>query len=162
MHVRLPGDGVVVTGVLAGITLGASTLAAPLQRRLGRWTAVVAAACGSAGYALALVAARSGRVPVLVPGAVLLGAGGGLALAAGLALTAQIALPARRGALTSVFYACAYVGFAAPFGTALAARHGGPGRPLAVASLLAGLLALRLVLIARRRVDTVTQQPVAA
>lgn len=148
--VRLPGDGVVVTGVLAGITLGASTLAAPLQRRLGRWTAVVAATCGSAGYALALVAARSGRVPVLLPGAVLLGAGGGLALAAGLALIAQIALPARRGALTSVFYACAYVGFAAPFATALAARHGGPGRPLAVASLLAGLLALRLVSIARR------------
>ena len=148
--VRLPGDGVVVTGVLAGITLGASTLAAPLQRRLGRWAAVVAATCGCIGYGLALVAARSGRVPVLVPGAVLLGAGGGLALAAGLALTARIALPARRGALTSVFYACAYLGFAAPFATAIAARSWGPGPPLAIASLLAGLLALRLVPMARR------------
>ena len=71
--------------------------------------------------------------------------------------TARIALPARRGALTSVFYACAYVGFAAPFGTALAARHGGPGRPLAVASLLAGLIALRLVPVARRPAATPAQ-----
>ena len=148
---RLPGDGVVFTGVLAGLTLGASTLAAPLQRRLGRATAVVGVAAGSAGYLLALIAARSGSIPLLLPGAVLLGAGGGLSLAAGLALTNRIALPARRGALSAVFYACAYVGFAAPFATALAARHGGPTLPLAVACGLAALLAVRLLVRVRGR-----------
>ena len=148
------GKGVLITGVLAGITLGASTLAAPLQRRLRGATPAVAAACGAAGYALALVAAREEAFGLLVPGAVLLGAGGGLALASGLALVATLAMPSRRGALSSVFYACAYVGFAAPFATAVAAHHGGPTRPLAVASGLAGLLAVRLlvrVTRARRR-----------
>ncbi len=142
---QLPGDGVVFTGALAGLTLGASTLAAPLQRLLGRVTAVTGAASGALGYLLALVAARSGSIALLVPGAVLLGGGGGLCLAAGLALTNRIALPARRGAVSAVFYACAYLGFAAPFATALAARHGGPTLPLAVASTLAALLAVRLL-----------------
>ncbi|MCW2600809.1 MAG: hypothetical protein JWM02_2638, partial [Frankiales bacterium] len=54
--VDLPkGHAVVITGVLAGITLGASTLAAPLQQRVGAWTPTVAAMCGAAGYALSLV-----------------------------------------------------------------------------------------------------------
>ncbi len=123
----------------------------PGRPRLGRAIAVVGVAAGSAGYLLALIAARSGSIPLLLPGAVLLGAGGGLSLAAGLALTNRIALPARRGALSAVFYACAYVGFAAPFATALAARHGGPTLPLAVASGLAALLAVRLLVRVRGR-----------
>jgi MFS family permease len=98
------------------------------------------------------VAARDEAFGLLVPGAVLLGAGGGLALASGLALVATLAMPSRRGALSSVFYACAYVGFAAPFATAVAAHHGGPTRPLAVASGLAALLAVRLLVrVARAR-----------
>jgi MFS family permease len=148
--VALPkGQGVVITGVLAGITLGASTLAAPLQRILGRWTPTVAAGSGAAGYALAIVAARGDAIGLLVPGAVLLGAGGGLALASGLALVAELAMPSRRGALSSVFYACAYLGFAAPFATAVTARHGGPTVPLAVASAAAAALAARLLVRTR-------------
>lgn len=137
------------TGVLAGLTLGASTLAAPLQKRLRRHTPVVAATLGAMGYGVALVAAQHGRVALLVPGALLLGAGGGLALASGLALVAGLALPSRRGALTSVFFASAYIGFAAPFATAVAARHGGTTAPLATAAGLCVLLAVRLLL--RRR-----------
>lgn len=150
--VHLPrGQGVVITGVLAGITLGASTLAAPLQKRLRRWTPGVAATCGALGYALSLVAAREGAFPLLVPGAVLLGAGGGLGLASGLALVADLAMPSRRGALTSAFYACAYLGFAAPFATAVLARHHGPTLPLALASGTTALLAARLLARARHR-----------
>ena len=44
--VDLPYGGVAVTGLLAGVTLGAGTLVAPLQRRLGPWTAVVGATAG--------------------------------------------------------------------------------------------------------------------
>ena len=49
--VDLPYGGVAVTGLLAGVTLGAGTLVAPLQRRLGPWTAVVGTALGAAGFA---------------------------------------------------------------------------------------------------------------
>ncbi len=148
--VRLPGDGVLFTGVLAGLTLGAGTVTAPLQRQLGTWTTVLGLACGAIGYALTAAAAHTGLVAVLVPAAVLLGAGGGLCLAAGISLVARLAVPQRLGTLSSAFYALAYLGFAAPFATAFAAKHGGPVRPLLAASLLVGLLGVRLVPVARR------------
>jgi MFS family permease len=158
--VDLPkGQGVVITGLLAGLTLGASTLAAPLQKRLLGWTPVVAATCGAAGYAMALVAARENTIGLLVPGAIALGAGGGLALASGLALVAHLALPSRRGALSSVFYACAYVGFAAPFVTAVLAHDHGASLPLALASSLALLLAGRLLLRHRTDHPPLVQEP---
>ena len=148
--VDLPYGGVAVTGVLAGITLGAGTVVAGLQRRLGRWTAVVGTALGTAGFAAAAAYATTGWLPWLLAAAPLLGAGGGLCLAAGLTLTARLAAPTRRGALTSLFLACAYVGFAAPFVMAVAARSFSATVPLAAAAGLTGLLCLRLLLPARR------------
>jgi hypothetical protein len=53
--------------------------------------------------------------------------------------------------LTSLFLACAYVGFAAPFLTAAAARASSATVPLTVAAVLTGLLAVRLLPVARRR-----------
>ena len=149
--VDLPKNGAVaLTGVLAGLTLGASALAARLQARLRAWTPVVGAGCGAVGYAISLVAAHADAVPLLVPGALLLGAGGGLAFASGLAFVAELARPGRRGALTGVFLATAYVGFAAPFATAVAADAFGPELPLAVLSGLVALLAVRLTINVRR------------
>jgi predicted MFS family arabinose efflux permease len=148
--VELPYGGVAVTGVLAGITLGAGTLVAGLQRRFGHWTAVVGASLGTAGFTAAAAFAATGAVPWLVVAAPLLGAGGGLCLAAGLTLTARLAAPTRLGALTSLFLACAYVGFAAPFAMAVAARASSATVPLAVAAGLAGLLALRLLPVVRQ------------
>jgi MFS family permease len=151
--VDLPhGKGVALTGLLAGLTLGAGTLAAPLQKRLLGWTPVVAAACGIVGYAMALVAARENALGLLAPGAAVLGAGGGLALASGLSLVADLALPTRRGSLSSVFYACAYVGFAAPFVTAVLAHQHGAALPLGLASGTAALLTGRLLLARRQPV----------
>src|SRR5688500_3261341 len=147
--VELPSGGVAVTGVLAGVTLGAGTVVAGLQRRFGPWTAVVGAALGTAGFVAAAAFATTGAVPWLVVAAPLLGAGGGLCLAAGLTLTARLAAPTRLGALTSLFLACAYVGFAAPFVMAVAARATSPTVPLAVAAGLTALLALRLLPVAR-------------
>ncbi len=149
--VELPYGGVAVTGVLAGVTLGAGTVVAGLQRRLGRWTAVVGAALGAAGFASAAAFAGTGALPWLIAAAPLLGAGGGLCLAAGLTLTARLAAPTRLGALTSLFLACAYVGFAVPFVMAVAARASSTTAPLLVAAGLAGLLAVRLLPVARGR-----------
>ena len=148
--VDLPYGGVAVTGVLAGVTLGAGTLVAGLQRRLGRWTAVVGSAVGAAGFAAAALFATTGRVPWLVLTAPLLGAGGGLCLAAGLTLTARLAAPTRRGALTALFLAIASLGFAVPFLMAVAARASSPVVPLAAAAGLTALLAVRLLPVARR------------
>ena len=147
--VDLPYGGVAVTGVLAGVTLGAGTLVAGLQRRFRAWTAVVGAGLGALGFAATVVFAMTEAVGWLALAAPLLGAGGGLCLAAGLTLTARLAAPARLGALTSLFLACAYVGFAAPFAMAVAARATSAPVPLAAAAVLAGALALRLVPVAR-------------
>jgi predicted MFS family arabinose efflux permease len=147
---ELPAGGVAVTGVLAGVTLGAGTLVAGLQRRLGPWTAVTGATLGAAGFAAAAAFVATGAWPWLLAAAPLLGSGGGLCLAAGLTVTGRLAAPTRRGELTSVFLACAYLGFAVPFLMATAARSAPPWVPLQVAAVLTALLALRLVPVARR------------
>jgi predicted MFS family arabinose efflux permease len=146
--VELPAGGVAITGVLAGVTLGAGTLVAGLQRRFGPWTAVVGAVSGTLGFLAATAFAVSGEWPWLLAAAPLLGAGGGLCLAAGLTLTARLAAPSRLGALTSLFLACAYVGFAAPFAMAVTARATTAAVPLAAAAGLSAALAVRLLPVA--------------
>jgi predicted MFS family arabinose efflux permease len=148
--VELPAGGVAITGVLAGVTLGAGTLVAGLQRRFGPWTAVVGAVSGTLGFLAATAFAVSGAWPWLLAAAPLLGAGGGLCLAAGLTLTARLAAPSRLGALTSLFLACAYVGFAAPFAMAVTARATTAAVPLAAAAGLSAALAVRLLPVAHR------------
>ena len=149
--VDLPYGGVAVTGVLAGVTLGAGTLVAPLQARLGPWTAVVGTALGAAGFAAATAFATTGWVPWLVVTAPLLGSGGGLCLAAGLTLTARLAAPGRLGALTALFLAIAYLGFAVPFLMAVIAGATSSATPLAAAGVLTAVLTLRLLPVARHR-----------
>jgi MFS family permease len=148
--VELPAAGVLVTGILAGVTLGAGTLVAGLQRRLGPWTAVVGTVLGAAGFGAAAAFAATAALPWLVAASLLLGSGGGLCLAAGLTLTNRLAAPTRRGALASFFLACAYVGFAAPYLVAAAAAATSVVLPLAVAGGLTVLLVLRLLPVARR------------
>jgi MFS family permease len=148
--VRTSAPPVLFLGVLAGLTLGAGALAAPLQQRLARRTAPVAAGLGAAGYALTTVGAASGSAPVLLVAALMLGAGGGLALASGLTLTARLAQPGRRGALNAVFLGSAYLGFAAPYVTAVTAEATTIEVPLAVFTALTLLLCARLTLATRR------------
>jgi MFS family permease len=141
---------VLLTGVLAGITLGAGALVAPLQRRFGRWTAVVGVTCGAIGFGFATAGAGSGSPPLLLLAALLLGSGHGFTLSSGLALTAKLAQPARRGALSAVFLGCAYVGFGMPYVTAISAAATSIEVPLAVLTGLTGLLAARLVVATSR------------
>lgn len=141
---------VLLTGILAGLTLGAGALAAPLQRRMDRSTAPVAAGLGAVGYLLAGFGSGSGSPPLLLVAALLLGAGGGLALSSGLGLTARLAQPGRRGALSAFFLGSAYLGFALPYVTAVVSKTTAVQVPLTVFSALAALLCVRLALVTRR------------
>jgi hypothetical protein len=114
---------------------------APLQRRLGPWTAVAAATSGTVGFALSALATSTGGWGWLLPASVLLGRGqrlvaGGRAVAGGAA-----GAGARRGALTGVFYTVAYLGFAAPFVVTSAAGSGTGTAQVVVAGVLSALLA---------------------
>jgi MFS family permease len=144
---------VLLIGVLAGITSGAGALAVPLQRRLAHRTAPIAAGLGAVGFALTTLGAGSGSAPMLLVAALLLGAGGGLALSSGLALTARLAQPGRRGALSAVFLGSAYLGFAAPYVTATTSAATTVQVPLAAFAALSALLCARLTLVTRRGLD---------
>lgn len=149
--VRTSAPPVLLTGVLAGLTLGAGALAAPLQRRVGPWSGVVGVLSGSTGFLFATLGAGSGSPPLLLLlAALLLGSGGGLALAAGLGLTARLARPSRRGALSAFYYASAYLGFSVPFLTAVTAEATRVQVPLAALSVITLALALRLTVATRR------------
>jgi len=139
----MPGIAVAVTGLVAGVTMGTGVASQRLQRRL---TATRGAATGlglgASGLALSLVASALGAWPLLVPVAVLLGAGYGVCLTSGLALTERLAAREARGALTATFYACAYAGFGAPFVVSLAARSTGFPLPLGILTAALAVLAL--------------------
>lgn len=148
----MPGIAVAVTGVVAGVTLMTGVLAQPLERRLGAVRAgPVGLAAGSAGFALSLIGVAQGSWPLLVPVAVLLGAGYGLCLAAGLTTVARLASPTERGALTGTFYACAYLGFGVPVLLSLTGGSGGPAGPLAALTGLTAAVALALATPPARR-----------
>lgn len=108
------GVGVAYAGLVGGVALGASALAARLGRRAERGAAPLGMVLGAAGQALAVLAVVTRGEPLLLPSSALLGAGAGLCLTAGLTLTAKLAPPHTRGAMNSAFYAFAYAGFATP------------------------------------------------
>ena len=150
--VELPGSGVAVTGVVAGVTLGAGTLVAGLQRPLGPWTAVVGAVLGAPGFAAAhrlrghrgaalagrrLAAARRRRRAV--PGR-----------GAHAHRPAGRAEPARRAHRVVPRLRLPGVRRAVPHRHRPAAASAATV-PLTVAAVLTALLALRLVPAARRR-----------
>ncbi|MGY1637814.1 MFS transporter [Geodermatophilus sp. SYSU D00742] len=108
------GVGVAYAGLIGGLALAASAVAARVGRRAERGGAPLGMALGALGHGLGVVAVVAGSAAVLLPSAVLLGAGGGLCLTAGLTLTARLAPPHTRGAVNSAFYAFAYTGFGTP------------------------------------------------
>ncbi|MBB6629586.1 MFS transporter [Nocardioides sp. KIGAM211] len=142
--IGLPAAPVALTGLLAGATLGAGSLAAPLQGRLGARTAPVAAACGFVGFALTAVAAAVPALLLLaVPAAVVLGAGGGLSLASGLARLPTVAAEGRLGTVSAAFYATAYVGFGVPLLLAALASVADVSVWLGVLAVTCGVLAVQ-------------------
>jgi MFS family permease len=108
------GVGVAYAGLVGGVALGASALAARMGRRAERGAAPLGMLLGAVGLALGVLAVALTAEPLLLPSSFLLGAGGGLCLTAGLTLTARLSPPHTRGAMNSAFYAFAYAGFATP------------------------------------------------
>jgi MFS family permease len=108
------GVGVAYAGLIGGVALGASAVAARVGRRAERGAAPLGMTLGGLGHGLGVIAIVAEAEPLLLPSAVLLGAGGGLCLTAGLTLTARLAPAHTRGAMNSAFYAFAYVGFGTP------------------------------------------------
>ncbi|MCZ2811673.1 MFS transporter [Modestobacter sp. VKM Ac-2979] len=108
------GVGVAYAGLVAGLALGASAVAARLGRRAARGAAPLGMVLAAAGHALGVAAIVTESEALLLPSAALLGGAGGLCLTAGLTLTARLAPPHARGAMNSAFYAFAYAGFGTP------------------------------------------------
>jgi MFS family permease len=104
--------------VMAGLTLALGVTIQPFARRLDsvdgvRGTlAALLAVC--AGTLLGALAGADHSWPLVVPAAVLLGAGYGVCLVSGLLEIQRIAHRDDLASLTAVFYALTYVGFAAP------------------------------------------------
>jgi MFS family permease len=157
----LPGIAVAVTGLVAAVTLLTGVIIQPVHRRLaaGR-SGPTGMAAGAAGLALSLVAAGLDAWPVLLPAAVLLGAGYGLCLAAGLTMVARLAPPAARGALTGTFYGCAYLGFGVPLLLSAVGGDAGLGAPLAGLAIVAAAVAVVLTLPPLRRLALSAAAPV--
>ena len=160
----MTGFDVAVTGVIAGLTMLTGVLVQPWSKRLGAAVAApVGGALGAGSLALSLVANAASAWVLLIPVAILLGAGYGLCLAAGLTATEQLATPEARGALTSSFYAIAYAGFAVPWLLSAAAREGGFATPLGITALIgAGLTVVLAIGPGRRALAThVSAEPEA-
>jgi MFS family permease len=146
------GVGVAYAGLIAGLALAASAVAAPFGRGLGPWAAPVGAALGAAGYGLSALAVATSAAALLLPTAALLGAGGGLCLTAGLALTARLAPPQSRGAMNSAFYAFAYAGFGVPLVLASVGSAIGHVEALAASAAVPVAIAVWLAVDLRREI----------
>lgn len=109
---------VALNALVAGLTLGTGVLVQPLARRLAahdtRPAARLGTAAVTAGLLVAVAYALSPTPWLLLPTALLLGAGYGCCLVAGLLETQRVAAPHELAGLTGVFYALTYLGFAAP------------------------------------------------
>ncbi|BBA97189.1 putative multidrug resistance transporter [Actinacidiphila reveromycinica] len=141
--------GLAYATALTVLTLGTGALVQPFAKRLGARSTVLAMSAAMVLMALgmAVCALDAGtRSPWLAPvGALVLGAGYGIAIVSGLVEIQRIARPDDLAGLTGVYYAAAYAGFLLP--TVLAAASSVVGYPamlLALAVLAVGCLAVIL------------------
>lgn len=141
----LGGAPIAYTGVLAGLTLGAGVIAQPLTARFEPTSAArLGLVIGAAGVALGATAVASHAPGLLLLVAPVLGAGYGVAMTGGLQTVQRLARPDARGGITGLYYVLCYVGFAAPYLLALAARAAAPSLALGVTAGLAIFAALVL------------------
>jgi hypothetical protein len=118
-------DGIALTAAITVLCAIAGLLIQPVARRLGAsrsgdGVAIVGLAVLAAGLTLGALTARERALWLLVPSSIVLGCAYGLCLVAGLVEVQQLADQRMLAALTSIYYALAYLGFAAPLLLALA------------------------------------------
>jgi MFS family permease len=137
---------VALVGLMTGVTLGTGAAIQSLGRRLdaarpGR-AAVVGLTVATLGLAVAAWTARAPSVWGVLICMALLGSAYGLCLVGGLSAAGTLADTGTRGTLVGWFYACAYVGFAAPFVVAWLTRYIDMPRVLLGGSAFAALSAV--------------------
>lgn len=135
---RLGGHALVFGAVTAMLTALAGILVQPFARRTSRLIGT-AAVIMVAGLLLASVAAATTQPALVVVACVVLGAGYGCGQVAGLAEVARLADPAELAAVTAVYQALSYLGFAAPFVLAALQHAVSPAVLLAATAALAAV-----------------------
>jgi predicted MFS family arabinose efflux permease len=120
--VPVHGFSIAAGGAIAGLTLGTGVAVQPLARRLHRHrTRALGLGLAAAGFLLAALTIRLGTPIMLVPTAIVFGAGYGMLLVAGLGQVEALAAPGELASVTAVFYCLAYAGFVMPY--AVTALH---------------------------------------
>lgn len=135
-------DGIALTALITVLTAVAGVLIQPVARRVGaagsgNRVATIGLAILSAGIVLGAVAAADRMVWLLIPSSIVLGSSYGICLVAGLIEVHNLADHGSQAALTSIFYALAYLGFGTPLVLALAAHLAGYPTLLAILAALA-------------------------
>ncbi|MBO0692852.1 MAG: MFS transporter [Acidimicrobiaceae bacterium] len=120
-------DGTALVAAVTATCALAGVFVQPLARRLDSEVRPGGAAPAGlvvlvAGLVLAAVTTESGNVWLLFPCAVVFGGAYGLCMVAGLVQVQRLAPPGGLARFTVVYYALAYVGFAAPYALALGAH----------------------------------------
>lgn len=104
--------------LIAGLTLTLGILIQPVAHRLATAGDLLGTVTGlaavGAGCLVGALAAHLDSWPLVIPAAVLLGCGFGLSLVSGLIEIQKLADPGDLAALTALYYALTYIGFAAP------------------------------------------------
>ncbi|WP_344284287.1 MFS transporter, partial [Actinomadura napierensis] len=169
---RLGGYALVYSAAVAALASAAGIAVQPLARRARTPQRLRTAAMGLviAGMLVAAGAAAATSPWLAVAAALVLGAGYGSCQVCGLQEVQRLARPDRLAALTSVYQAVSYLGFAVPFPLAAAGRLAPPAVLLLIT---AGLAVLTLVIpilagtaggpaTASRRPPTAQPEPAAA
>ena len=159
------GYAIAFSALIAGIALSTGILVQPLARRLDGVGDIRGAAVGLSGSIVGMLigaAAAEQASPVLAAcAAVPFGASYGFCLVSGLLETQRLADPEELAALTAVFYALTYLGFAGPVVYAeLNAFATYPELLLAGAGLAASTLAV--VVVSGHAAAPAPVQPAAA
>ncbi len=123
-------DGIALTAAITMMCALTGVLVQPVARRLDAEAGRNRAATTGllvivAGLVLGAVTAHAQQSWLLVPTAIVLGAGYGLCLVAGLVEVQRLAGREALAGVTAIYYALTYVGFAAPYALSLAAHAAG-------------------------------------
>ncbi|MBO2438861.1 MFS transporter [Actinomadura nitritigenes] len=145
---RLGGHALVFGAAVTTLTAAAGIAVQPLARRVHAPRRLLMTALGlvTAGMLVATCAAAASGPVLVVAAALVLGAAYGCCQVCGLQEVQRLARPGRLAALTSVYQAVSYVGFAVPFPLAAAGRLASP--PVLLLAMT-GLAALTLATLAR-------------